>query len=122
MPLETILSLCPLVLTFLAWRSQRKTNPPLTSTRRLLFSLGLVLSIVGSLAVFLSWLQPFPLLPDGQGGYSDIRNFALSEGALVVALTTIALAAFGRSMARLILLASGLVLTIGAFGAALSRG
>ena len=122
MPVAAILSLNPVVLVFLALRSQRRINPPLTSLRLLLFNCGLGLSIVCSLAVLLSWLQPFPLLPDGQGGYSDIRNFDLSEGALLASLTTIALAVFGRSVARLILLASGVLLTIGACGAILSRG
>ena|SRR5579871_3529371 len=122
MPVAAILSLCPVALAFLAWRSERRIDRPLTSLSRLLFNCGLGLSIVCSLAVLLSWLQPFPLLPDGQGGYSDIRNFDLSEGALLAALMTIVLAVFGRSVARLILLASGVLLTIGAYGAILSRG
>ena len=89
--------------------------------RRRLFKCGLGLSIVCSIAVLCSWLQPFPLASDGQGGYTDVRNFTISEIALLAALMTTALATFGRSVARLSLLGSGVLLTIGAYGALLSR-
>ncbi len=122
MPLTTVLSLCPMALTFLAWRFEARNNPRLTRVRRLLFNCGLGWSILCSLAVLCSWLQPFPLVSDGRGGYSDFRNLALSEDALLAAPVTIGLAIFGKSVARLSLLASGILLTIGAYGALLSRG
>jgi hypothetical protein len=122
MPLIMVLSLCPLPLTFLAWHFGARIDARLRPVRRLLFKCGLGLSILCSLAVLCSWFQPFPLVPDGRGGYSDFRNLAFSEVALVAALVTIGLAVFGRSVARLSLLASGILLTIGAYGALLSRG
>lgn len=122
MPLKIVLSLCPMALTFVAWHFQGRIDPPLTSGRRQLFKCGLGLSIFCSLAVLCSWLQPFPLVSDGQGGYSDGCNLALSEITLLAAVVTIGLAAFGGRVARLSLLGSGVLLTIGAYGALLSRG
>lgn len=80
------------------------------------------MSILCSLIVVCSWFHPFPLLPDGQGGYSDIRNGMLSLVALSAAFLTIGLAIFGRSAARLLLVGSGFLLTIVAYGALLSNG
>jgi hypothetical protein len=122
MPLMAVLSLFPMALTYPAWRSQLKLAPPLSRTRLFLFRCGLFLSIVCSLAVVASWFDPFPLLSDGHGGYSDIRNGTLFSGALFTALLTIGLAIFGRGAARLLLVGSGVLLTIAAFGAFLSNG
>jgi hypothetical protein len=88
----------------------------------LLFRCGLLLSVVCALAVVCCWFDPFPLLPDGRGGYSDIRNSILFKAALSTALLTVGLAMFGRGVARLLLAGSGLLLTIVAFGAFLSNG
>ena len=88
----------------------------------LLFGSGLLVSVLCSLAVVSSWFDPFPLLPDGQGGYSDIRNSILFGAALSTALLTIGLALFGRGASRLLLVGGGLVLAIVAYGAALQNG
>jgi hypothetical protein len=74
MGLEILLSVFPLALTYSAWRFQQKSHPPLSKIRRILFRCGLLMSVLCSLTVLSSWFDPFPLLPDGHGGYSDIRN------------------------------------------------
>ena len=79
-------------------------------------------SIVCSLMVLSSWFNPFPLLPDGHGGYSDIRNSMLFDAGLVTAFLTVGLAIFGRGRSRLLLAASGIVLAFVAFAALLSNG
>jgi hypothetical protein len=121
MPLIVILSVFPLAMTYQAWRFQYK-HPPLSGTRWLLFGCGLLLSVVCAIAVACCWFNPFPLLADGRGGYSNIRNSMLFEAALSAALLTIGLAIFGRGAARLLLAGSGLLLAIMAFGAFLSNG
>jgi hypothetical protein len=117
-----VLSLLPMASTYLAWHFQQKLNPPLSRARVLLFRGGLLLSILCSLTVICSWFGPFPLLLDGNGGYSDIRNSLLFMGALSTAVLTIVVAISGRGAARLWLVVSGLVLTIVAYGAFLSNG
>jgi hypothetical protein len=80
------------------------------------------MSILCSVAVGSSWFNPFPLLRDGQGGYSNVRNSILFEAALYTALLTIVLAIFGRGKARLLLAGSGFLLVIVAYAALLSNG
>jgi len=122
MPLEILLWLFPLALMYPAWRFHQKSNPPLSKIRLILFRCGLLMSVVCSLTVLSSWFNPFPLLPDGQGGYSNIRNSRLFDTGLCTAFLTVGLAAFGRGQSRLLLAASGLVLTLVAFAAFLSNG
>jgi hypothetical protein len=80
------------------------------------------MSILGSLAVVSSWFNPFPLLPDGRGGYSNIRNSILLDAALFTALLTIGLALFGRGASRPLLAVSGSMLAVVAYGAVLQNG
>ena len=122
MPLEILLSLFPLSLTYPAWRFQQRLNPPLSKIRLTLFRCGLLMSIICSLMVLSSWFNPFPLLPDGHGGYSNIRNSMLFDAGVFTAFLTVGLAAFGRGRSRLLLAASGIVLTSVAFVALLSNG
>ena len=116
-----LLSLVPLALTYSAWRFQRKLNPPLSRARLLLFRCGLLVSVLCAVAVASSWFNPFPLLLDSQGGYSNIRNSILFGTGLFASLLTIALAIFGRGAARLLLTGSGFFLVIVAYGALLSN-
>jgi hypothetical protein len=122
MLLMVLLSLVPMALTYPAWRFQRKLNPPLSRARLLLFRCGLLLSVLCAVAVVSSWFNPFPLLQDNQGGYSDIRNGILFDAGLFTALLTIVLAIFGRGPARVLLAGGGFLLVIMAYGALLSNG
>ena len=80
------------------------------------------MSVLCSLAVVCAWFDPFPLLPDGQGGYSDVRNDMLFDAALSAAVLTIGLALFGRGAPRLLLAGGGFLLAIMALAAVLSNG
>ena len=117
-----VLSLFPLALICSAWRFQQKLDPPLSHGRLILFRCGLLVSVLCSLGGVLAWVQPFPLISDGRGGYSDVRNWTLSIGTLYAAVSTIGLALFGRGAARLLLAGSGLLLATGAYAAILARG
>ena len=117
-----LLSLVPLALTYPAWTFQRKLSPPLSRARLLLFRCGLLMSVLCAVAVASSWFNPFPLLLDSQGGYSNIRNSILFDIGLFASLLTIALAIFGRGTARILLAGSGFLLVIVACGALLSNG
>ena len=119
--IEILLSLAPLSLTYPAWRFQQRLNPPLSNIRLILFRWGLLMSIVSCLVVTSSWFEPFPLVPDGRGGYSDIRNSMLFDAGLLAAFVTIGLAAFGRGWSRLLLAASAIVVAFVALAALLSK-
>ena len=80
------------------------------------------MGILCLLAIVCSWFHPFPLLPDGQVGYSDKRNFMLSMIALCAAPLPVFLAIFGRGAPRLLLAGSGFRLVVLAYGALLSNG
>jgi hypothetical protein len=83
---------------------------------------GLLMSVLCADAVASSWFNPFPLLQDSQGGYSNIRNSILFDVGLFASLLTIALAIFGRGIARLLLAGSGFLLVVMAYGSLLSNG
>lgn len=100
----------------------QRFDASLSRTRRRLFKSGVFVGILCAVAVVCSWLHPFPLLSDGQGGYSDRRNFILSLAALYAAPLPILLAIFGRGGARLLLAGSGFLLVVLAYGGLLSGG
>lgn len=120
--LMVVSALLPILLTYAARRAQQKLEPPLSRVRIVLFSGGLLLSVISALTIAVSSLQPFPLLADGRGGYSDGRNLALSSVALLAPLPVIPLATLGRGVARLLLLGNGCLLVLLGFAAFLSRG
>jgi len=122
MLIEILASVFPMAFTYPAWHFQRKLDPPLAGARMLLFRCGLVVSILCSVTVVCSWIEPFPLLADGAGGYSDIRESMLFMAALSTAALTIGLALFGRGAPRLLLVGSGFLLMVVAAGAVLSNG
>jgi hypothetical protein len=100
----------------------QKLDASLSRARLLLFRCGVLVGILCSATVVCSWFHPFPLLPDGQGGYSDKRNFMLSTVALFTAPLPMLLAIFGRGAARLLLTGSGILLVVLAYRALLSNG
>jgi hypothetical protein len=116
-----LISLLPNAMTYQAWRLQ-KIGSPKPRARMFVFRAGLAFSVISSLTVALSWLNPFPPSRTLDGGYSNTRNFWLATAALGAALVTILLAAFGRGGSRLWLAASGLLLTTAAYGAFLASG
>lgn len=122
MLIQVLLSLFPMATTYPAWRFQEKLTPPLSRARLILFRCGLLLSVLCSLAVVCSCFHPFPLLADGQGGYSDLRNGMLYITPFFAALLTIGLALLGRGISRVLLAGSGFLLMAMAYGAALSNG
>jgi hypothetical protein len=121
MIIEASLSLIPAAFTFCAWNTQRTSESSLTRRRKILFGIGLVVSVLCCCFVTLSWIDPFPLVTM-RGGLVDIYEEVFFVGAGCTAVFTILLALFGRRLSRILLIASGLMLFALSYGALLQNG
>lgn len=76
---------------------------------------------LASLAVGLAWGHPFPLVSDGQGGYSDSQNFYAETAALGFSLLAI-LFALVSTRRRMLLVLGSVGLFLLSYVAMLSNG
>jgi len=114
------LSIVPLFLTYMAWRTHRHLNPLPSHWRTMIFRAGLVASCLCAVMTVCCWLAPFPLA-DGNGGYSDVRNDVLYAAAVITALITLVSASFGGRSSRLLLWGAALVQLVLAYLAVLQN-
>ena len=117
-----LLSLAPVVLTFRAWQANRLLRPELPRRRGIVFHTGLLASLICAVMSVCGWIVPFPLIPDGHGGYSDAWNSAALLTALTTALLTILSGFFGIRSSRLLLSAAGFIQFVIAYAAMLQNG
>ncbi|RZU39294.1 hypothetical protein [Edaphobacter modestus] len=120
--LPLLLCLVPLAITLTAWQFERRLTPPLPSFRILCFRCGIVLSIFSLLVTMSCWVDPFPLVHTPDGGYSIAWLDLAWKVAFSTASLSIILALFGRSWPRILLIVSGALLLLLAFGALLQNG
>ena len=66
-----LLSLAPPALTFRAWQANGLLSPKLPHWRGIVFRTGMLASLICAVMSVCGWMVPFPLVPDGHGGYSD---------------------------------------------------
>ncbi|HEX4008292.1 MAG TPA: hypothetical protein VHX60_19120 [Acidobacteriaceae bacterium] len=102
------LSLIAVAPISFAWVSPKKASPQ-SPLRSRLFAASLIAGALSALLVCSCFLDPFPLIADGRGGYSDIRNFRLVEFAVFPVFAVILLSLAGRGKARILLLTSGIL-------------
>jgi hypothetical protein len=116
------LCLIPLAVSLRAWQLGRRQEPALTRVRVVCFQSGVVISILTTLVTMSCWLDPFPLvhLPEGSlsTGWLDLAWGIGFGGAFV----SIVLALFGRSWSRALLVLSGFILVLLAYGSLLQNG
>jgi hypothetical protein len=81
--------------------------------RTVLFSIGVIAAVISAAAGVCSWVDPFPLLSDGQGGYrlNPLEGRMLITG-LSAGLATMILGAFGKRVGRVSLVVIGLILIL----------
>jgi hypothetical protein len=81
--------------------------------RTVLFSLGVVAAVLSAAAGVCSWVDPFPLLSDGRGGYrlNPLEGRVLIAG-LSTGFVTMTLGAFGKRVGRVLLIVIGLLLIV----------
>lgn len=79
--------------------------------RTVLFSIGVIAAVLSAAAGVCSWVDPFPLLSDGRGGYrlNPLEGRVLVAG-LSTGLATMILGAFGKRVGRVLLVVTGLLL------------
>ena len=78
----------------------------LSNVRVWCFRLALVAITIASTAVILAWTHPFPLISDGQGGYSDARNFYAMTAALGFSLLALLFAVVSAKARTLLVVGS----------------
>jgi hypothetical protein len=81
--------------------------------RSLLFSTGGIAAVLSAAAGVCSWVDPFPLLSDGRGGWrlNPLEYWVLIAG-LSTGIVTIILGAFGKRVGRVSLVAIGMLLIL----------
>ncbi len=81
--------------------------------RKALFRIGLLTAVLSAALSVCSWIHPFPLLSDGQGGWrmNPLGDWVLFAG-LSTGLLTMVLAFFGSRLSRIVLVTGGLLLLI----------
>ena len=86
-----------------------------------ILSLGIVISIVGSILLCLAWLSPFPLIHAANGDLSNEWNTLCVDGAVMSALPVSILAFWGINSRKWFLFAAGLLLGLLSWAAMLSN-
>lgn len=107
-----LLSLVPTALIYAAFRFHRKRTRPLLKVRLYLFRSGLIVGVLGSVALVFVFASPFPLIADAGGWRINPLDGLLYVAATCAAFATIVLSFFGRSAARPLLIAAGVVLLV----------
>jgi hypothetical protein len=76
--------------------------------RTVLFSIGVLAALLSAAAAVCSWLDPFPLISDGQGGYrlNPLEDRVLVAG-LLTGLVSMILGAFGKRVSRVLIIVFG---------------
>ena len=81
--------------------------------RSVLFSIGVIAAVISAVAGVCSWIDPFPLVSDGQGGWrlNPLEGWAFIAG-VSTGFAAVILGAFGKrvSCASLVLLGILLIL------------
>lgn len=81
--------------------------------RSVLFSIGGVAAVFSAAAGVCSWVDPFPLLSDGRGGWrlNPLEGWVLIAG-LSTGFATLVLGAFGKRVSRVLLIVIGILLML----------
>jgi hypothetical protein len=83
------------------------------SPRRVMLAIGCIAALIALASTVSSWTAPFPLVSDGQGGFSlnPLEDRVLLAG-LLSALAASILGAFGKGKLRVALVLSGPLLAV----------
>lgn len=83
----------------------------LSNLRLWCFRLSVLMLVLGFPVVILALTHPFPLIADGQGGYSNSRNFSAVSASLFLSALSFVFSIFSnRWRGRLILSSIALIL------------
>ena len=81
--------------------------------RTVLFGIGVIAAVLSAAAGVRSWVDPFPLISDGRGGYrlNPLEGRVLIAG-LSTGFVTMILGAFAKRVGRVLLVVIGLLLIV----------
>jgi hypothetical protein len=82
-----------------------------TKWRTVLFSIGVITELLSTAAGVCTWLDPFPLIANGEGGYrlNPLEDRVL-VGGLLTGLVSVTLGVAGKRVGRVLLIVFGLLL------------
>lgn len=111
--LPLIFCLAPLALTLAAWSFWHRQTPRLPTYRAVSFKIGFALSVLGVVATMIDWIV-------------GSRSVALLElawkAATSIAALSIMFALFGKGWSRFLVIVSGTISMLLAFGGLLQNG
>jgi hypothetical protein len=111
--LPLIFCLAPLALTLTAWSLWHRQTPHLPTYRAASFRLGLALSVLSVVATMIDWIV---------GGRSVALLDLAWKAATFIAAMSVVFALFGKGWPRLLVIGSGTMSLLLAFGALLQNG
>jgi hypothetical protein len=111
--LPLIFCLAPLALTLAALSFWHRQTPPLPTYRTVSFKIGLALSVLGVVATMIDWIV---------GGRSVALLELAWKAATTIAALSIMFALFGKGWSRLLVIGSGTMSLVLAFGGLLQNG
>jgi Mn2+/Fe2+ NRAMP family transporter len=120
--LPLIFCLVPLFVTGVSWRLERLAYPTLPRLRLALFRVGLLLSVVALLVTASCYIDPYPFLKTADGSLSIAWLERAWAVAFIPAIISMILALFGKGWPRVLLLVSGILSLVLAFGSVLQNG
>lgn len=88
-------------------------NEKIRLVRKIIFAVACVAVLIALGSAICSWTAPFPLVSDGNGGFSlnPLEDRVLSAG-LWSALAASILGAFGKGPSRVVVILSGPILVV----------
>jgi hypothetical protein len=119
---QLIFCLVPLVFTGASWQLERRAYLALSRLRLASFRIGLLLSVAALLVTASCYIDPYPMVKTADGSLSIAwlgRAWAL---AFITPVISMILALFGEGWPRILLLASGVLCLVLAYGSMLQNG
>jgi hypothetical protein len=120
--LPLIFCLVPLLVTGASWQLERRASLTLSRLRLASFRIGLLLSVVALLVTASCYIDPYPLVKTADGSLSIAWLDRAWTVAFITPIISMILALFGKGWPRILLLVSGVLCLVLAYGSVLQNG
>ena len=120
--LPLIFCLVPLVVTGASWQLEQRACLNLSRLRLASFRIGLLLSVVALLVTASCYIDPYPSVTTADGSLSIAWLDRAWTVAFMTAIISMILALFGKGWSRILLLVSGVLSLVLAYGSILQNG
>jgi hypothetical protein len=114
--------LVPLVVTGASWQLERRAYLTLSRLRLASFRIGLLLSVFALLVTASCYIDPYPMVKTADGSLSIAWLDRAWAVAFITPIISMILALFGKGWPRILLLVSGVLCLVLAYGSMLQNG